>query len=209
MRLDNILVIVSDGGYRAAIRNERGAELFSLSDMLPVDEGSFSGEFTLYFTEASSGVCLWANTATYDGGTLSLFCEVFGKDLKEAVEIAIREVDSRFRETIFALEAIAPPKVPPHLHGQLLREVDFKLDREERSFLATIETENGVRTQEIKILPSDPVPKWRSVAGSIWIGDNLQNACLLRITTFDDEPRAVLPVFAQTLYGAILALEGA
>jgi len=209
MRSDNVLVNVSDGGYRATCRNARGVALFNLKGTLPADEVSFSGKFTLYFTEARSGVCLWANTATYDGGTLSLFCEVFGKDLKEAVEIAIREVDSRFRETIFALEAIAPPKVPPPLRGQILREVDFKLVREERSFLATIETENGVRTQETRILPGDPMPKWRSVAGSIWIGDNLQNACLLRITTFDDEPRAVLPVFAQTLYGAILALEGA
>jgi len=107
MRLDNILVTVSDGGYRAAIRNERGDELSNFSDMLPVDEGSFSGKFTLYFAEAHSGVCLWANTATYAGGVLSLFCEVFGKDFKEAVEIAIREVDSRFRETI------AQQKVPP------------------------------------------------------------------------------------------------
>jgi len=202
MRLDNVRVNVSDGGYRAAIRNERGVALLNLNGTLPADEVSFSGKFTLYFVEARSGVGLWTNTATYDGGVLRLCCEIYGKDLREAVELAIREVDSRFRE------AIDPPKVPPSFRGQLLREVDFKLVREERSFLATIETENGVRTQEARILPSDPMPKWRSVAGSIWIGDNMQNACLLRITTFDDKPRAVLPIFAQTLYGAILALEG-
>lgn len=209
MRLDNVLVTVSDGGYRAAFRNARGDELFDLSDMLPVDEGSFSGKFTLYFTESRSGVCLWANTATYDGGDLSLFCEIYGKDMREAVELAIREVDSRFRETIFALEAIAPPKVPSPHPGQHLREVPFRLVREGRSFTATIEGQDGALVQEVAMLPDGPMPKWSSVAGSIWTGGDQPNVYLLRITSCDDKPRAVLPVFAQTLYEAILALEGA
>jgi len=54
-----------------------------------------------------------------------------------------------------------------------------------------------------------PMPKGSSVAGSIWTGSDQPNVYLLRITSSDDKPRAVLPVFAQTLYEAILALEGA
>jgi len=98
------------GRFIAEVQYVRGETARVIRGEILPDAVSFTGSFRLYFERVSLGICLWANTVTLQDRHLNLFFEIRADNVTEGVELAIRAIDRRLRETILAEEkATAPP----------------------------------------------------------------------------------------------------